>query len=156
MSLSPPRGLNPGRYLPMMKGNGGLMESALIWKIGLALGLIAVIFVSACARAPKRRFPIGDLRAMVLSALVLYAVGLAAALSDHAVVAASVYSCGIAVSAFAAWLSRGSDSTGPGGGGSANKGPPPTEPGPGFDWVVFERQFRDYARRHDRPAVGTH
>jgi len=129
------------------------MEPALIWKVGLALGLIAVIFVSACARAPKRAFPTGDLRAMVISALVLYAVGLGAAFTDHAVVAASVYACGIAVSAFAAWLSRGSDSAGPGGGGSAHKGPPPTEPTPGFDWVAFERQFRDYSRGHDRPPV---
>ncbi len=132
------------------------MQPALIWKLGLALGLIAVIFISACARAPKRKFPIGDLRAMVFSALVLYAVGLGAALTDHAVVAASVYSCGIGVSAFAAWLSRGSDSAGPGGGGSAHKGPPPPgEPSPGFDWVAFERQFRDYSRRHDRPPVAT-
>jgi hypothetical protein len=129
------------------------MEPALIWKLALALGLIAVIFVSACARAPKRTFPKADLRAMVFAALVLYAVGLGAALSDHAVVAATVYSCGIAVSAFAAWLSRGSDSAGPPGGGSAHKGPPPTEPGPGFDWAAFERQFRDYARRNERPPV---
>jgi hypothetical protein len=131
------------------------MEPALIWKFGLALGLIAVICISACARAPKRKLPIADLRAMVFSALVLYAVGLGAALSDHAVIAASVYSCGIAVSAFAAWLSRGSDSAGPGGGGSADKGPPPSEPGPGFDWVSFERQFRDYTRRREQPPVPT-
>jgi hypothetical protein len=129
------------------------MEPALIWKLGLALGLIALIFVSACARAPRRGFPIGDLRAMVFSALVLYAVGVGAALSDHAIVAAAVYSCGIAVSAFAGWLSRGSDSAGPGGGGSAHKGPPPSDPDPGFDWVAFERQFREYTRRHDQPPV---
>ena len=132
------------------------MEPALIWKLGLAVGLIAVIFISACARAPKRTFARGDLRAMVFSALVLYSVGLGAALTNHAVVAASVYSCGIAVSAFAAWLSRGSDSAGPPGGGSAHNGPPPHEPGPGFDWVAFERQFRDYTRGRDRPPVATH
>lgn len=131
------------------------MEPGLIWKLALALGLIAAIFLSACARAPKRSCPAGDLRAMVFSALILYAVGLGAALSDHAIVAASVYSCGIAVSAFAAWLSRGSDSAGPPGGGSAYKGPPPTEPGPGFDWESFERQFRDYTRGLDRPPVAS-
>jgi F0F1-type ATP synthase membrane subunit c/vacuolar-type H+-ATPase subunit K len=132
------------------------MEPALIWKLGLAVGLIAAILVSACARAPRRAFPTADLRAMVFSALVLYGVGLAAALTNHAVVAAAVYTCGIAVSAFAAWLSRGSDSADPGGGGSARKGPPPSEPGPGFDWASFERQFRDYSRRNDRPPVATH
>jgi hypothetical protein len=131
------------------------MEPALIWKLALAVGLIAVISVCALARAPRRSFPPADLRAMIFSALVLYSVGLGAGLSHHVVVAAAVYSSGIAVSAFAAWLSRGSDSGGPPGGDTPSHEPPPTDPTPGFDWVAFERQLREYTRRQERQPVGS-
>ena len=46
---------------------------------------------------------------MVLGALALYLVGVIASLTHHGVMSAVLYACGIALSAFAAWLSRGSD-----------------------------------------------
>jgi hypothetical protein len=88
---------------------------------------------------------------MVLAALVLYAVGMLASLTHHEVLAAVLYAAGIAVSALAAWLSRGNDS-----GGGPRRGdepvdeqPPPDPDGiPRFDWGAFERDFEAYARRH--------
>jgi hypothetical protein len=132
-----------------------LVPAAYAWKIVLAVALGAAIFASAYARAPRRQFPRGDLRRMVLAAIVLYAVGMAASLTHHAILAAILYASGITVSALAAWLSRGNDS-----GGGPHRGdepvdeqPPPEPDGiPGFDWLAFERDFAAYARRQRDPA----
>ncbi len=119
------------------------------WKVVLAVALVAAIFVSLYARAPQRAIPGADLRRLVLSALGLYAVGGAASLSHHSMLAAVVYAAGIIVCALAAWLSRGSDSEDPPGGEEpVDEHPPPEDDGlPTFDWEAFERQFRSYSER---------
>jgi hypothetical protein len=92
---------------------------------------------------------------MVFAAVVLYAVGMVASLTQHGVLAAVLYAAGITVSALAAWLSRGSDSgNGPElGDQPVDERPPPDPDGvPGFDWTTFERDFAAYAQRHRDPA----
>jgi hypothetical protein len=83
-------------------------------------------------------------------ALLLYAVGAIASLSDHSTLAAIAYASGISVCALALWLSRGSDADDPPRGGEdpSDEQPPPAPDGlPEFDWDAFERDFRSYARR---------
>jgi len=127
------------------------------WKIGLAILLGAAIFIGAYGTAPKRKAPNVDLRRLVLSALVLYAVGAAATLSDHPTLAALVYAAGITICAFALWLSRGRDAgeDPPRGGEKPSDERPPPRGGslPEFDFAAFERQFREYAERSDEPAL---
>jgi hypothetical protein len=131
-----------------------MLSPSFAWKLVLAITLGAAILASAYAKAPKRAVPGADLRRMVAGALALYAAGIAASLSHHAVLAAVVYAGGIATSALAAWLSRGSDS----GGGPPRDEPmdeqPPPDPDgiPTFDWDSFEREFGAYAR--ERELVG--
>jgi hypothetical protein len=127
------------------------------WKIVLAVALGGAILASAYAKAPRRAFPSRELRRLVLGALVLYAVGLAASLTHHSILAVVLFASGITVSALAAWLSRGSDSGGgpPRGDEPVDEQPPPDPDGmPRFDWAAFERDFEDYARRRRYP-VGT-
>src|ERR1700693_4711621 len=84
-----------------------------------------------------------------------YAVGLAASLTHHAVLAVVLFASGITVSALAAWLSRGNDSGGgpPRGDQPVDEQPPPDPAGmPRFDWVAFERDFEDYARGRRNPV----
>lgn len=117
------------------------------WKLVLVIALVAAIFVSVLARAPRRAISGAELRRLVLSALALYAVGGVASLNHHPVLAGFVYAAGIAVCALAAWLSRGSDSEDPPGGEEPVDEQPPPEPDgvPTFDWARFESQFRAYA-----------
>ncbi len=128
---------------------------AYAWKIVLAVVLGGAILASAYGRAPRRSFPGSELRLLVLGALLLYSVGIAASLTHHGVLAVLLYAAGIGVSALAAWLSRGTDS---GGGPPPGEEPgdhhPPREPDgiPGFDWAVFERDFRSYTRHRRDPA----
>jgi hypothetical protein len=119
------------------------------WKVVLTIALAAAIFISLCARAPRRAIPGADLRRLVVSALGLYAVGGLASVSHHPMLAAVVYAAGIVVCAFAAWLSRGSDSEDPPGGEEPVDEQPPPEPDglPTFDWDAFERDFRTYTER---------
>src|SRR5437764_4011245 len=127
-----------------------VLSPSFAWKLVLAVVLGGAIIASAYAKAPRRSFSGGDLRRLVFAALVLYAVGLAASLSHHGVLAAALYATGIMVSALAAWLSRGSDSGGgpPGGDEPADEQPPPDPDGvPQFDWAAFEREFRVYSER---------
>lgn len=131
-----------------------MLSPSFAWKLVLAVVLGAAIVASAYAKAPRRSFPGGDLRRLVLAALLLYAVGMAASLSHKGVLAAVLYATGIGVSALAAWLSRGSDSGPPPGDEPADEQPPPDPEGvPRFDWTAFERQFRAYDRR--REPTGT-
>ena len=132
-----------------------LVPPADAWKLVLAVALGGAILASAYAKAPRRAFPSSDLRRLVLGALVLYAVGLAASLTHHAVLAVVLFASGITVSALAAWLSRGNDSGGgpPRGDQPVDEQPPPDPAGmPRFDWVAFERDFEDYARRRRNPV----
>lgn len=130
-----------------------LVQPSDAWKLVLAIALGAAIFVSACARAPRRSVPGTELRRLVLAALVLYVVGAAASITHHPVLAGVVYAAGIAVCALAAWLSRGSDPEDPPDQKPADEHPPPSPEGlPEFDWAAFERAFRSYSRRQRDPA----
>ncbi len=134
-----------------------LVTPADSWKVVLAVALGGAILASAYAKAPPRAFPSSELRRLVLGALVLYAVGLAASLTHHSILAVVLFASGITVSALAAWLSRGNDSGGgpPRGDEPVDEQPPPDPDGmPRFDWAAFERDFEDYARRR-RDPVGT-
>jgi hypothetical protein len=120
------------------------------WKVVVTIALVAAILVSLYARAPRRAIAGADLRRLVIAALGLYGVGGLASLSHHPMLAAFVYAAGIVVCAFAAWLSRGSDSEDPPSDGEdpGDEEPPPEPDGlPGFDWAAFERDFRTYAER---------
>lgn len=117
------------------------------WKLVLAVVLGAAILVSVAARAPRRAAPGAELRRLVLSALVLYAVGGLASLTHRSELAALLYAVGITICAFAAWLSRGTDAGGPPGGHEPlDEQPPPAPDGaPEFDWAAFEREFRSWS-----------
>jgi hypothetical protein len=123
---------------------------AAAWKLALAIAFFAAILTSACARAPRQSIPGTELRRLVLSALILYAVGGLASLTHHELLAGLVYGAGIMVSALAAWLSRGRDQEDPPDGDQPEDEQPPPEPDgvPRLDWVTFEREFRVYAERH--------
>ena len=129
-----------------------LVAPADAWKIVLAAALGGAILASAYARAPSRSFPTHELRRLVIGALALYVIGVAASLTHHPMLAVVLFAAGIAVSALAAWLSRGSDSGGgpPRGDEPVDRQPPPDPDGiPRFDWAAFERDFQDYTRRRD-------
>src|SRR5436305_1870063 len=132
------------------------MSPSLIWKLVLAVLLVATILAGACVRAPRHSYPQADLKGLLFAALVLYCVGLAASLSDHEALAALLYAGGIGASAFAVWLSRGTDSGEPPRDDVDDESPPPTGPDepPEFDWDAFERQLRVYADRRDRQPAG--
>ncbi len=123
-------------------------------KVAFAVVLVMAILVSACARAPRHSVPAAELRRLVASALVLYAVGGLATVTHHPALAAMVYATGIAVAALAAWLSRGRDQDDPPGGSEPFDEPPPPEPDgvPRLDWERFEREFRDWERRRRQPS----
>jgi hypothetical protein len=124
------------------------------WKLALAVLLGAGIFASAYARAPRRAVPRAELGRLVICALSLYAIGGLASLTGHTAVAGVVYAAGIGVCAFAAWLSRGTDSDDPPDGDEpADEQPPPDPDGvPRFEWAEFERAFRAYAERGREPT----
>jgi hypothetical protein len=121
------------------------MSSSLVWKLVLASALGLAILLGAMARAPRRPVPPTDLRALVAGALLLYGVGLIAALSHRPTLAALLYGTGIAISSLAGWMSRGADSGDPPGGSGHSEEPPPPNTGPGtaIDWEALERQFRE-------------
>lgn len=124
-----------------------LVPPADSWKLVLAIALFGAVVASAWAKPPRRTVPAAELRRLVAGALALYGVGLASSLTRHALMAVVLYAGGIAVSALAAWLSRGEDS---------RRNPPPDEDPvdewppyspDGFDWASFERDLEAYARR---------
>jgi hypothetical protein len=123
-------------------------------KVAFAVVLAMAILVSACARAPRHSVPASELRRLVASALVLYAVGGLATITHHPALAAMVYATGIAIAALAAWLSRGRDQDDPPGGSEPFDEPPPPEPDgvPRLDWERFERDFREWERRSRQPS----
>src|SRR5437879_3935338 len=131
------------------------MTSSIVWKLVLAAALGGAILISAVGRAPREPVPRTDLRALVAGALLLYAVGLLAALTHRPTMAGILYGSGIAVSSLAGWLSRGADSgDGPGGSERSHEPPPPdTSTGDDFDWEALERQFRDRSRSRQRQPV---
>jgi hypothetical protein len=139
-------------------GESMIVPPTQAWKLALAVVLCLAILVSASARAPRRSVPGSELRRLVASALLLYAVGALASLRHHAALAAIIYAGGIGVCAFAAWLSRGhggSDDGPDDGDDPSDERPPPGPDGvPRFDWPAFERELWAYTRRHERRPVG--
>jgi len=131
-----------------------VVSGSLAWKGALAVALLGAIVLSTRGRAPRRALPSGDLKRLVGSALVLYAIGAVAWLSRHLLLAVLVYAAGIAVAALAAWLSRGTDAEDPPSGGEdpGSERPPPDPGGLRIDWAGFERDLRDYAERTRSPA----
>jgi hypothetical protein len=133
-----------------------VVPSTPVWKLVLVVTLAAAIVVSAFASAPRRTVPGSDLRRLVASAVVLYAVGGIASLTHHPALAGVVYAAGIITCAFAVWLSRGTDSEDPPRGEEPVDERPPPEPDgvPRFDWAEFERAFRAHAERRGREPAG--
>ena len=130
------------------------VSSSLLEKLGFALLLVVAIVVAARGRAPRRAVAPGELRRLVASALVLYAVGIVAVVAHHATLATIVFAGGAATAALAAWLSRGTDSDdGPGDGGAPLDRTPPPEPDGAteLDWARFDRLRREWATR--RPTA---
>lgn len=126
------------------------------WKLVLAVALLAAILASARARPPRHPVPGTELRRLVIGALALYAVGLAASLTRHTLLAVVLYSCGIGVSALAAWLSRAETGSDPPPAEAPADDPPSAPDGaPRFDWARFERELEDYTRRGREPAETT-
>jgi hypothetical protein len=124
------------------------------WKLAFAAVLLGAIVASACARAPRRSVPATELRRLVLCALALYGVGGLASLTHHPGLAGPVYGAGISIAALAAWLSRGRDQEDPPDGDQPVQPPPAPDPDGvmRLDWDRFEREFREYARRHRPPS----
>jgi hypothetical protein len=130
------------------------VPSSEAWKLALAIALGAAILMGAWGTAPRRSVPRTELRRLVACAVLLYLVGGVASLAGHATLADAA---GISVCALALWLSRGSDADDPPRGGEdpSDEQPPPAPDGmPRFDWNAFEREFRSYARRAERPRAG--
>lgn len=129
------------------------MAAWFVWKLVFAAALGAGIVVSAKARAPKRPAPATDLQALVAGALLLYLVGLVAALIHRPTLAAILYGSGIAASALAGWLSRGGGWDEPPGHHEPPAEPVPPDPDglPEVDWDALERQFRS-SDRVDEPV----
>jgi hypothetical protein len=127
------------------------MVVSLVENTAVALALIAAIAVSASIRAPQRHVPTPELRRLLVAALVLYTVGGFAIAGGHPTLAIAAFAAGVVASAFAAWLSRGSDQDdGPGGSDPCDRRPPPDPDGvPTIDWDRFERELRDWARRRE-------
>jgi hypothetical protein len=131
-----------------------VLTVAAAWRLGLAIAFCLAILLSMCARAPRQAVSGGELRRLVVCALVLYGVGGVASISHHEWVAGFVYGTGIIVSALAAWLSRGRDQHDPPSGPEPVDEPPPPEPDgvPRLDWTAFERDFRAYERGQREPS----
>ena len=120
-----------------------------ILKLTAAVVLGGTIILSLRARAPRHSVPPVDLRRLVFGAIVLYAVGAAAWLTHHRLLAAGVYAAGILTAALAAWLSRGRDEEDLR--DYVDEELPPFGPDE-FDWESFERDFLAYAEGRREPA----
>src|SRR5579871_4096591 len=129
------------------------------WKLLLTVTLLGAILCSVTIRAPREPVERGDLRRLVLAAVILYAVGTLASLSHHPVLAGTIYASGILVCSLASWLSRGMNrADGSDGGDGYGNGPPGDERPPSgpdglltFDWDEFERELSAWS---DRTKVG--
>lgn len=131
------------------------MAPSTLWKLALAIALVAAIVVSAFARAPSRQLGRAELRWLLVGALALYTAGLIALLKHQSHLTALVFAAGIATSALAAWLSRGRDAgDGPPGDDEPFDGDPPRDPDgvPWIDWPQFERDLLAYTDRRRDPV----
>jgi hypothetical protein len=131
------------------------VHSADAWKLVLALVLGSAILFSLFARAPRYSLARPQLHRLVLSALMLYAVGAFAWLTDHRALAALACAGGTGVAALSAWFSRGASPEDPPSPPEEPADPePPAAPDgrPEFDWAAFEEGFRAYSARQREPA----
>jgi hypothetical protein len=128
------------------------------WKLLLTLTLLGAILCSVTVRAPREPTDRGELRRLVVAAVILYCVGTLASLSHHGLLAGTIYASGILVCSLAVWLSRGirrdDGSEGGGGGGGNGNGPPGNQRPPSgpdglltFDWDEFERELSAWSER---------
>jgi hypothetical protein len=128
-----------------------IVSGSFAWKGALGIVLLGAIVLSTRGRAPRRALPSGDLKRLVACALGLYAIGAAAWLSHHLLLAVLVYAAGIATAALAAWLSRGDPGEPPAADGDPGGHEPPRDPdGARFDWAALERELGVYAPRRSR------
>ena len=125
------------------------------WKLALSATLSVAILGSICLRAPGQPIARRELRRLVLSALLLYAVGAVASALHRGQLAGVMYACGIVVCSVAVWLSRGSE-RGDGPDGPGGSRPPQDEqppPGPDgvppleWDWDSFDRVRAGWGQR---------
>jgi hypothetical protein len=125
-----------------------LVSPSLAWKLVLGVALLGAIAASQFVRAPSRPVATEELRRLVICALGLYAVGFLGSLTGHPVLAALVYSSGIAICALASWLARGDSEDPPDGEEPADERPPPDPDGlPAIDWTRFDADRQAYASR---------
>jgi len=131
-----------------------LLSPSLAWKLVLAAALFGAIAASQFARAPTHPAANEELRRLMLCALSLYAVGLLGSFTGHPLLAALVYSTGIAICALASWMARGDSEDPPDGADPADERPPPDPDGlPEIDWARFDADRQAYGSRSRRPAV---
>lgn len=122
------------------------------WKLALTGGLLVAILGSVCLRAPRRSIERFELRRLVLSALLLYAIGAVASVLHRGGVAGLLYASGIVVCSVAVWLSRGTERgdglDGPGGSEPPTDDHPGTGPDglPALDWDQFDRARAGWGR----------
>jgi hypothetical protein len=125
------------------------------WKVVLATLLLAAIFLSVFARAPRQAIARSDLYRLLGSAAALCCVGTTAAATHHSDLAGILFAAAIAVFTLATWLARGTDPEDPPDDHDepVDEQPPPEPDGlPAFDWAAFETQFRAYSQRDRHPA----
>ena len=125
----------------------------LIAKLALGLLLVVAIALAARGRAPSRAAAPRDVRRLVGSALLLYAVGMVALVDGHPTLSTIAFACGVGTASLAAWLSRGSGPDDPPEDGEEPPArvPPPDRDGVTWDWERFDRERRDWDRR--RPTA---
>ena len=133
-----------------------VVSPLLIAKLAFALVLVAGIVLSACARAPLHAVPSAELHRLVLGALVLDAVGAGALLTHHGLGATLALGGATAVTALAAWLSRGHNPDDPPDAREPADSRPPPEPDgiPRLDWARFERERRAWGAERPRQPSG--
>ncbi|HWD63547.1 MAG TPA: hypothetical protein VG405_00105 [Solirubrobacteraceae bacterium] len=130
---------------------GGLASG---WKLILTAGLLVAILGSVCLRAPRRPIARFELRQLVLSAMLLYGIGVVASVVHRGGLAGVLYASGIVVCSVAVWLSRGFDRgdgpDGPGGSEPPTDEDPSTGPDgiPPWDWDAFERERAAWSERN--------
>jgi hypothetical protein len=131
-----------------------LVSPSLAWKLALAAALVGTIAAGQFARPPGHPAATEELRRLVVCALGLYAVGVLGWLTGHPLLAALVYSTGIAICALASWMSRGDSEDPPDEQEPADEHPPPGPDGlPEIDWARFDVDRQAYASRTRTPAA---
>jgi hypothetical protein len=121
------------------------------WKLAVVVALTGAIV--AITRATRSRRAPSTSR-LIGFALALYAVGAAAWLTHHVVVACALYAAGIASAATAVWRTRGGEADDPPDFEDWDGELPPDDPDGELriDWDAFERDLRVYESRRRQGA----